>query len=384
MLPAYLLQLVIPLVAWSLVRKRFRQYAEFVALGTDLAFAACLSAQLFAPETNSSGSVVFLSLKMMTTAVLFPWRAGLQYLSATVTVLMYYLCLVLSHRSSYDALYLYHYFGLPEAALLSMIGARFADRARRELFRQGAERQWLLEDLQAANRLKSDFVATMSHELRTPLHIILGYQSLLQEGRFGPQSPDQSAVTERIGQSGRELLELISATLDVSRIDSGSVKIAKQRVQLHKIASQVDVETRELQTKPNVRVEWHIEPSLPPVDTDPAKFKVILKNLFSNALKFTEVGSVVVSAAEQDGGVEVRVTDTGIGISREALPIIFEPFRQVAEATTRRHGGVGLGLYIVHRLVGMLGAKVHVESEPGRGTCFRVWLPLASSDGAPV
>ena len=504
MLPVYVLLVVMPLLAWYLIRRSIPQHAELVALGFDLTYTACLCAQLFAPESNSSGTVVFLCLKMLTTAVVFPWNARLQYFSASVTLLLYYLSLFLSHRLQNEVLYLFHYFGPPEAALLSMVGAGYADRARADLFRQGAEREelvarqqlildhmpigcvmtdaqfrstywnpaaeaifryradevlgkplhdvigptaapetlqalvrrlqggdvpgpsrsehvtqdgrrivceWvrtalrqrdgtcvgilsmcqdvtvqqrdeeekrlLLQELTAANRLKSDFVATMSHELRTPLNIILGYQSLLQEGTFGSLTGEQSAALERIGRSGQELFELISATLDVSRIESGSVAIDRQPVHLHDIAREVELETREFQIKPGVEVHWRVAASLPPVYTDAAKFKVILKNLFSNALKFTDAGSVVVSAAVQNGGVEVQVEDTGIGIPRDALPIIFEPFRQVGDALTRSHGGVGLGLYIVHRLVGMLEATLHVESEPGRGTRFRVWVPRA-------
>jgi len=115
---------------------------------------------------------------------------------------------------------------------------------------------------------------------------------------------------------------------------------------------------------------------VPPLDTDPVKLKVVLKNLIVNAVKFTEKGDVIVAAQARDGGVELSVTDTGIGIPEGALPVIFEAFRQLDNSTTRAHRGVGLGLYIVSRLLDLLGGRISVESVVGGGSTFRVWLPL--------
>ena len=118
---------------------------------------------------------------------------------------------------------------------------------------------------------------------------------------------------------------------------------------------------------------WQVEEELPPIYTDPGKLKVVVKNLIGNAVKFTKAGSITVSAHSHTGGVEISVTDTGIGISQEALALIFEPFRQVDSSGQQR--GTGLGLHIVKRLLELLGGTVTVESAVGRGSAFRVWLP---------
>jgi len=234
----------------------------------------------------------------------------------------------------------------------------------------------LLDELARANRLKSEFVATMSHELRTPLNIILGYTDLLRERSFGTLSTDQGEILARIARSGGELLELINATLDLSRLESGRLPIDLAPVQLTDLLRQIDLETRELlRDKATVALDWDVAAAPPVLHTDSAKLKVVLKNLINNAVKFTERGRVAVAAAQHTEGVEFCVADTGIGISREALPIIFDAFRQADSSMTRRFGGVGLGLHVVQRLVTLLGGRISVASTPGVGSTFRVWLP---------
>jgi PAS domain S-box-containing protein len=236
----------------------------------------------------------------------------------------------------------------------------------------------LLDELARANRLKSEFVATMSHELRTPLNIILGYTDLLRERACGPLSVEQTEILSRMARSGNELLELINATLDLSRLESGRLPIDVGPLPLEGLLRQIDVETTELlRDKPELTLRWQFAQAPATIHTDAAKLKVVLKNLINNAVKFTERGEVLVSVVPQGGGVEFSVADTGIGISHDALPIIFEAFRQADGSMTRRFGGVGLGLHVVQRLVTLLGGTVGVTSTPGRGSIFRVWLPLA-------
>jgi signal transduction histidine kinase len=123
---------------------------------------------------------------------------------------------------------------------------------------------------------------------------------------------------------------------------------------------------------------WKVEGELPPLHTDPGKLKVVLKNLIGNAVKFTKEGGITVEARRYSGGVEIAVSDTGIGIPPEAVESIFEPFRQADSSITHAHGGTGLGLHIVKRLLELLGGTVTVESEVGRGSTFRVWVPRES------
>jgi signal transduction histidine kinase len=235
----------------------------------------------------------------------------------------------------------------------------------------------LVEELERANRVKSDFVASMSHELRTPLNVIMGYQSLLIDGAFGDLNPEQADHLRRAQQSARGLLDLISATLDLSRLEAGAVPLSLTEVRLADLLAEIDTDLREARHKPGVKFECHIRPEVPCLRTDAVKLKVVLKNLISNALKFTEQGSVRVTAALCDGGVEISVADTGIGIEREALAKIFDPFQQADASISNRYGGAGLGLYIVRRLVDSLGGAIEVKSEPRRGSVFRVRLKAA-------
>lgn len=240
----------------------------------------------------------------------------------------------------------------------------------------------LVEELERASRLKSEFVSTMSHELRTPLNVIIGYDRLLLEGEFGILSPEQSEPIRRIDQNAEQLLELITATLDLSRLEAGTLELDRSDLEVGALVEEIDAETRELQKKPGVSFGWHVGNELPAICTDRLKLKVVLKNLFTNAVKFTDRGRIDVFVQSSDGGVEFRIRDTGIGISAAEQTAIFEPFHQADGSSTRRHGGVGLGLHIVRRLIELLGGTVSVESQLGQGSTFRVWHPGASAQPA--
>ncbi len=242
-----------------------------------------------------------------------------------------------------------------------------------------------ITELERASRLKSEFVATMSHELRTPLNIVMGYTDLLLEGAFGDLTVEQLAIVQRMAQSTAELQGLITATLDLSRLEAGRLPLELSKVHVPELIAEIEAETQELQRKPSVCVLWRVAPELPPLSTDAAKLKTVLKNVIANAVKFTDQGSVTVRVSARDCGVEFAVTDTGIGMAPDVLPIVFEPFRQVDGSPTRRHGGVGLGLYIVRRFLDLLGGTVAVESAVGQGSTFRVWVPLRTKpDGREV
>jgi signal transduction histidine kinase len=179
----------------------------------------------------------------------------------------------------------------------------------------------------------------------------------------------------RVEKSAQGLLELITATLDLSRLDTGQVRLDVQPIVLPAFVSELDAEISGLREKPDVDFVWDLAPELPRLYSDAAKLKVVLKNLIGNAIKYTSTGAVVVRLRARDGGVEITVADTGAGIAHEMLPVIFEPFRQGEPALTRKHGGVGLGLYIVRRLLDALEGTIDVESTVGQGSTFRVWVP---------
>jgi PAS domain S-box-containing protein len=193
------------------------------------------------------------------------------------------------------------------------------------------------------------------------------------DGTFGEMRHDQHDAIARADRNARGLLELISATLDMSRLESGCLPLDLREFSLVELLEELEVEARELQRKPEVRFDWDTAPSLPPLHSDRAKIKMVIKTLVGNAVKFTDAGIIAVRAQPASAGVEVRVQDTGCGIAPEDLPVIFEPFRQAAGS---QRGGVGLGLFIVRRLLSELGGSVDVDSAPGRGSTFHVWIPL--------
>jgi len=256
----------------------------------------------------------------------------------------------------------------------------------RDLEEKVAERthelQRLYDEARAASRVKSEFLATVSHELRTPLVAVLGYTELLLDGEFGPLQPEQDNALQRVYYRGQELLEVINATLDVSRLEAGPVALELRTIDTTAFLKELQDELQNISAKDRVHLEWDIPSTLPALSTDPGKLKIVLRNLIRNALKFTERGHVRVQAQPCSGGIELRVSDTGIGIAADMLPVIFEPFRQVDGADTRRYGGVGLGLYLVRRLVDLLGGQISVESRVGEGSTFRVQLPLTRATGA--
>jgi len=231
------------------------------------------------------------------------------------------------------------------------------------------------EAAEAADRVKSEFLATMSHELRTPLNIIIGYTDLLCEQEFGPLASEQQTVLRRIDQRARELFDLISAVLDLTAMENGRLHLQRREVQVAALLRELENEFRDIQERSPVKWEWQSDAVLPSVFTDPGKLKIILKNLIGNAAKFTSQGHISIHARNRGGEVEVSVADTGIGIPQEALQTVFEPFYQVDSSNSRRYDGTGLGLHIVQRLLSLLGGSVAVESENGHGSTFRVHIP---------
>jgi signal transduction histidine kinase len=239
----------------------------------------------------------------------------------------------------------------------------------------------LHDKLGEATRLKAEFLATMTHELRTPINIVIGNLDLLLGGFLGATNERQRKCLETALRNSGEALNLVSSLLDLSRFEAGQFVIRVEEFRLEEVWTELELLFRiGLSGKP-VELTWEIEGTLPALKTDRMKVKEILSNIVFNAVKYTDKGQVKVTASPVEAGeqIKIEIKDTGVGIPRESLPLIFEPFRQVEGSASRSLGGVGLGLAIAKRLLNLLNGKVEVDSEVGKGTTFLITLPARYS-----
>ena len=232
-------------------------------------------------------------------------------------------------------------------------------------------------EAQAADRAKDEFLATLSHELRTPLNAMLGWITILRAGKIRPER--RADALEVIERNAKNQAHLIEDLLDVSRIVTGKVQLDLQPMHLGPIVRAVLESLRPGADAKGVHLHSTVAPGLREIQGDAARLQQVLWNLVSNAIKFTPAGGhVTLSVVEADGGVQLGVHDTGIGIEADFLPHVFERFRQADSSTTRTHGGVGLGLAIVRHLVELHSGRISAQSDGrDRGSLFIVWLPMA-------
>jgi len=265
-----------------------------------------------------------------------------------------------------------------------------------EMARENLERQ--TEQLELTSKYKSDFLANMSHELRTPLNSLLILSKMLADNTENTLSTKQVQYAKTIQSSGHDLLELINDILDLSKIEAGKVDLEVQEVRLSEIAQFAETNFKPLAENKKLSFVVSLDPALPKtIVTDRRRLEQIIKNLLSNAFKFTEKGTIELgisavigaSAGDQkdkfagDTAISFSVTDTGIGIPEEKLQLIFEAFQQADAGTARRYGGTGLGLSISRELARLLRGVIRVQSEPGRGSTFTLLLPARWSAQAP-
>jgi len=239
-----------------------------------------------------------------------------------------------------------------------------------ELERKGRE-------LEAASRHKSEFLANMSHELRTPLNAVLGYAELIQDGIYGEVPGKIHEVLERIQQNGRHLLGLINDVLDLSKIEAGQLTLSPVDYSMRGLVLEVVSATEALAAEKQLALEVDVPPDLPAGRGDERRITQVLLNLVSNAIKFTDEGSVRIRASVESDRFVVAVSDTGLGIAAEDRARIFGEFQQVDSSSTRKKGGTGLGLAITKRIVELHGGRIWVESTPGEGATFAFTLPVS-------
>ena len=288
---------------------------------------------------------------------------------------------------------------LPVLGAVAVLMMAVVIRRERRQAARNAERSRELERLSSelirSNRMKSEFLANVSHELRTPLNAIVGFIDLLREGVYGELTPRQSVPVERIEASANHLRILVDQVLDLAKIAAGKLDVQPETIMLRPFLLDVTTEMESLASEKGLAISLTLGAALPTVRADPTHLRQILINLIGNACKYTDSGVIAIRAAVSDAPDSPRlrqspnahwlcitVTDSGPGIPLVDQQRIFEEFEQV-DAGPRTHSerrGTGLGLPISRRLAEAMGGDVTLESEPGKGATFTLWLPLENGD----
>ena len=232
------------------------------------------------------------------------------------------------------------------------------------------------ERAESADRTKSAFLATMSHELRTPLNSIIGFTGILMQERPGPLNPEQKKQLGMAQNSAKHLLSLINDVLDISKIEAGQMKVSMENFDVSEVINKVVELCNPFATKKNLSITVNLSSEINLINSDKLRVQQVLFNLVSNAIKFTDVGSVTIASSTQEDFIRVDVVDSGIGIEKEQLEKLFKPFMQVDTGLTRKHEGTGLGLSICKHILDVLGGQIEVSTKFGAGSTFSILLPV--------
>jgi len=262
--------------------------------------------------------------------------------------------------------------------------AQILEQQKDELSKSYAVLSQKTVDLQRANEYKSEFLANMSHELRTPLNSTLILAKLLADNKEGNLTEAQVKFAQTISSAGNDLLTLINDVLDLSRVEAGKIDLATEPVSIARTCETLTKIFQPAADQKKLAFSASIEPGTPEeIETDPQRLGQILKNLLSNAMKFTQTGAVSLRAfTAADGRVSFAVRDSGVGIAADQQEVIFEAFRQADGSIHRKYGGTGLGLSISKDLARLLGGTIAVQSAPGQGSVFTLTLPLRCPENA--
>jgi signal transduction histidine kinase len=253
-----------------------------------------------------------------------------------------------------------------------------------QLREANAELTAMVDELKKVDQLKSSFLDTISHELRTPINFITGFGSLLGDGAYGDLSPQATQAVNKILAGAERLIHLVDDLLDQSKMERGHLRIAPSRFDYNALVERTIAEFRPLVASKNQTFDLQIPKRLPVMFADPDRVHQVLRNLLSNANKFTpEGGHIALTIRAGRDGIITEVSDDGIGIPMDVQDRIFERFYQVDNTRTRNYGGTGLGLAIVKGLLEAMGGTIEVDSLPNKGATFRFVLPQhATADGS--
>jgi Signal transduction histidine kinase len=280
-----------------------------------------------------------------------------------------------------------HFFSASEGSMIEELQAQNSElvrvlaeltRSRRELEQANYDLQEANEKLRQVDEMKSRFISTIAHEVRTPLNALTGLLMVLSRDKTEPLSPRQQETVGRLEKSTQMLIRLVNDLLDLSRLQARRMQIKLQEFDAAELLDSIVTGLKQTASDKGVDLRLEVDRDLPAIVSDPTKVAQVVTNFASNAIKFTPAGGAVVIKAARDAGDmwRVDVTDTGIGINEEQIPLIFEEFQQVNISNPHHGGGTGLGLPISKRLVELLGGRIKVQSAPGAGSTFTAVWPI--------
>lgn len=259
------------------------------------------------------------------------------------------------------------------AAAIALSNAKKYERLQAD----AEARQVIARELAEANRLKSEYLANTSHELRTPITVILGYGQLLLDGFCSPLTGEQRKSVERVVDNAHGLLRLVEELLDYSQLRRGETGVSMRRQDVRYLIEELRGELASLRQGQRDRIQYEIDEGVSYIQTDWKKLKSVLSYLLGNAVKFTPDGEIKLSVLNgSKEAVSFVVSDTGIGIPTDKIPSIFDDFHQLDGSLARHYSGIGLGLTISKKLVELIGGRIEVESELGKGSTFKVVVPI--------
>jgi len=365
--------------AYALSRTRYYEWGALITVSVISLSTFAVIVSNPAPFVIQS-MTVYLSMALLLASILLSLR-GLLVVSA-LNILATLIFPLLDPQVTYGTIVPSIAFDIIMAVIIAL-SASIRQRDLSQIEEQSRNLSKAVEQAEIANKLKDQFLANMSHELRTPLNAIIGFTEVMLMGLAGELNPQIERAAQRIHFNSERLLKLIDDVLDIAKIEAGRVEILRRPFEPAELLESVEMSLRPQATKKALKLVTVLDPNLPKqLFGDAKRLEQILENLVTNAMKFTEQGSVTISLQRQSAEEwAIVVIDTGIGIPPHAQETIFEKFRQIDGTSRRAYGGTGLGLAIVRELALLMDGNVKVKTSLGSGSTFTVTLPLLVPEG---